>query len=1146
MLLFSLMVIPAGLGAERGELLFLGDKDYPPVTYLEGGQARGMDVDLAKSLSAPMQRTIRVELMDWTLAQEKMLKGEADGLLGLTITADRQKLYDFATPTFTREFGFVVQGRSTAIRGLSDLHGKRVGATPGGFPRKFVEDQPSAQLILVSTYQEGLDRLQSGSLDVLVADLWVAAHLIDTRRIEGLTVVEKPFATAPGAVAVRKGNTELLSEINQAISSLRESGRIAAIEDAWERHEIVFFSRGRLRSLIWQGIGLGLAALMAIMAVWILLLKKQINSRRQSEAALKRNEELFRAVVDDQSEMIVRWKPDGTRTFVNRAYSQAFGGTQADFVGTSFLPLVANEGDRTRIQKNISKLTPANPLANSVHQSRGPGGALCWQEWTDRGIFDDAGQLVELQSVGRDITARIETEEALRISEEKFSKTFASSPAPIAITRVDNGCFVDVNPAFERIFGFSRHELIGRSTLELNLWPDPKTRDEVVRELRENGSVINRDLQFRAKDGGLLVTLYSAVPIEIGGDTFLLSLPVDQTDRARAERSLRESEEKFSKAFISSPAPMAIARLTDGVLVDVNRAFETTFGLRREELLGQTTLGLGLWADAADRDRVVAQVRAGIAVVNQAMRFRDKDERLLQTQYSAVPVEIGGEPFMLGLVVDLTAHMAAKAALRESETKFKTLFETANDAIILMNEQVFLDCNRMTETMFGAPRQDILQHSPLDFSPERQPDGRASAEKAVEKIQSALAGYPQSFEWLHCRSDRTAFYVEVRLNRVELGGQFYLQAIVRDITERRQAEAALRNSEETLREALDAARMGIWDLDIETNQLEMSEQVSRLFGISPAEFPTDLDSIFTLIKSEDRGPLQERIADVISGRRPEYHAEFRAVWPDGSEHWLEGRGQVERDDKGRPSHLSGTVVDVTARKRAEQERIAAVSREKQAREEYTKSLIASQEAERQRIAGELHDSLGQNLLLVKNRAQLAWGLAGDHVELREHLAGINELTVLTIEEVRQISRELRPYQLDQLGFTRALAAMIESAIQAAPDLRIHRRLEDVDDVLGSEAATHLYRVAQESLNNILKHASAREVRIELERDIQRIQLVIVDDGRGFDSSADGSAHGFGLRNVFERVRILGGSIALSSTPGNGTRIDVEIPIRGEI
>ena len=235
-------------------------------------------------------------------------------------------------------------------------------------------------------------------------------------------------------------------------------------------------------------------------------------------------------------------------------------------------------------------------------------------------------------------------------------------------------------------------------------------------------------------------------------------------------------------------------------------------------------------------------------------------------------------------------------------------------------------------------------------------------------------------------------------------------------------------------------------------------------------------------------------------------------------------------------------VDLTERKAAEAERAEAVLREQRARAEYTLQLIASQEAERARIAAELHDSLGQNLLLIKNRAQLA--LAGKNLppDLREQFEGIGQLAFQSIGEARQISHDLHPYQLDHLGLTRALEAMIDNAAESS-GVVFQRKLDNVDGLFPKDAAMNLYRVVQESLNNVLKHSRARKARIHLERDVHEVQLHIEDDGCGFKitSSLD-AGKGLGLKNIVERVRILAGRLKVDSQPGQGTRIEVTIPV----
>jgi PAS domain S-box-containing protein len=160
----------------------------------------------------------------------------------------------------------------------------------------------------------------------------------------------------------------------------------------------------------------------------------------------------------------------------------------------------------------------------------------------------------------------------------------------------------------------------------------------------------------------------------------------------------------------------------------------------------------------------------------------------------------GGRCGAIEVVRDVTEQKRMEKALRESELKYRTLFEAANDAILLMRHDRFLDCNTRTLMMFGCTKQQIVGESPQRFSPERQPDGQFSEEKAQKMTNLALEEGPQLFEWDHCRGDGTPFSAEVSLNRIDLGEEALLLAIVRDITGRKRTEEALRSSEREHRE----------------------------------------------------------------------------------------------------------------------------------------------------------------------------------------------------------------------------------------------------------------------------------------------------------------------------------------------------------
>jgi signal transduction histidine kinase len=226
-------------------------------------------------------------------------------------------------------------------------------------------------------------------------------------------------------------------------------------------------------------------------------------------------------------------------------------------------------------------------------------------------------------------------------------------------------------------------------------------------------------------------------------------------------------------------------------------------------------------------------------------------------------------------------------------------------------------------------------------------------------------------------------------------------------------------------------------------------------------------------------------------------------------------------------------------------RIRRLRREKSAQQAFARQLIESQESERKRIAAELHDSLGQNLLIIKNRALLGQLSAEADPPFQRQFEQIAASAAQSIEEVRQIAQNLRPYHLDRLGLTEALEAMIEK-VAASTAIRLIPELAPLDGLFTKEAAITLYRVVQESLNNIVKHAQASEARISVERQSDSVTITIRDNGRGFAPKvAEAQPGGAGLAGMAERVRMLGGELSIHSGPGQGTTVTVKIELKNK-
>jgi signal transduction histidine kinase/ligand-binding sensor domain-containing protein len=219
---------------------------------------------------------------------------------------------------------------------------------------------------------------------------------------------------------------------------------------------------------------------------------------------------------------------------------------------------------------------------------------------------------------------------------------------------------------------------------------------------------------------------------------------------------------------------------------------------------------------------------------------------------------------------------------------------------------------------------------------------------------------------------------------------------------------------------------------------------------------------------------------------------------------------------------------------------------------FSQQLIASQESERQRIAAELHDSLGQHLVIINNLALISKNArkkAGIAVVQAETDA-LEEISVeasLAIQETREISYNLRPFQLDRLGLTRAIESMVR-AVASASGIHITSDLDNIDGAFPEELRIHFYRVVQESVNNIMKHAQATEAEVRVALGEGRMVLTVRDNGAGFNMGsrpAQGGTSGFGLTGMAERAHSLGGSFRMRSAPGQGTVVTVEIPLGGE-
>jgi signal transduction histidine kinase len=212
---------------------------------------------------------------------------------------------------------------------------------------------------------------------------------------------------------------------------------------------------------------------------------------------------------------------------------------------------------------------------------------------------------------------------------------------------------------------------------------------------------------------------------------------------------------------------------------------------------------------------------------------------------------------------------------------------------------------------------------------------------------------------------------------------------------------------------------------------------------------------------------------------------------------------------------------------------------------FSRQVLKRLEDERRRIAANLHDGLGQVLIAIRNQTLVAMQRSQEENGVRKRLEEISDTTSQALDEVRQITQGLRPYQLNRLGLTKAIRAILN---QVSSDSRIvfASRVDDVDNVFDQDAEIHVYRIVQEAINNVIKHSAANEAAVVIKNRNGVVSVSIRDNGRGFDlnsvSASEPNALGYGLSGIAERVRILGGTLIVDSRPAKGTNLSVEIPV----
>ena len=485
-------------------------------------------------------------------------------------------------------------------------------------------------------------------------------------------------------------------------------------------------------------------------------------------------------VLDTVTEGYVRFDRELRLTFVNKAAESFLGVNRTELVGKILSDIRRAAGPLAGALEEACRQGMAERLILTVEHYFEP-----LERWYAITTVPDASDGIVAQF--SDITNRKQVEDALRKSEEKFSKAFRSSPAPMCIVDIDrNACFMEVNEAFERITGYPHDEVIGRTSTELGLYVDSRELEESRRRLLAEGGYRNLEIRARKKDGDVLIGLISAEQIELEGKLCAISVAIDVTEQRRAEQALRESEELHRQLFEVESDAILLVDQESGRLLAANAAATLLYGYSREELLSMNRIGLSAEPDETIRSTLRMQTFIPLRW------HKKKDGTVFPVEISGSYFDLKGRRVFVSAIRDITNRRLMEEALNKSEEKFSKAFQSNPAAITISDlaSKSFLDVNETFEEITGYGRNDVVGRNWAEVELWEKP---ANRDKAFAQLLTE--GRVRNWEFGLRKKSGDVGRGLLSAELIEINGKLCTITAVVDITERFQLESQLRQAQ---------------------------------------------------------------------------------------------------------------------------------------------------------------------------------------------------------------------------------------------------------------------------------------------------------------------------------------------------------------
>jgi PAS domain S-box-containing protein len=763
--------------------------------------------------------------------------------------------------------------------------------------------------------------------------------------------------------------------------------------------------------------------------------------------------------------------------------------------------------------------------------------------------------------VSFDITERKLAEEELRTSEERFRSLVANIPG--AVYRCDRDpdwTMRFLSDAIADICGYPASDFMGNRVRTYASLIHPDDRDMVEKTVEsgiESGEPFAIEYRVHNAAGKVRWVYERGMGVfgEDGKVQYLDGAIFDISERRQAEEVIKSSERNYREVFNATSEAILIHDGETGEILDVNQTALDLFGFSYEEALGLTVEELSSGEAPYSQPEVLGRIRKAVEEGPHVFDWRSK-KKSGEHFWSSVSLKssrIGGKGRVLAAVRDITNKKEAEERLRESESRYRSLFESANDAIIILKDVVFVDCNRKALEMFGCAREQIIGKPPYTFSPINQPDGSASREKALENIKTAYEGKPQIFEWRHKKYDGTPFDAQISLNLVELSTGIHLQAIVRDITEKKSLDKQIRLMQHWVEQSVD---LFFWVRE-DSRILYVNQAVCASLGYTKEEFLTMKVSDFDLGLPLEAWPnfthkLREQGSHCFETRLRKKNGQVFPVEITANILNFEGK-----------THFFAYGRDISAKVNAEEKR-----------KELENLLIQAQKMEAiGTLAGGIAHDFNNILSAIIGFTEISIRDVPSGSKLEHNLqrvlnAGIRagDLVKQILTFSRQTDREIKPVQVKPI--VKEALKLIKASLPATIEIRQDIRSDSpimADPTQVHQIIMNLCTNAAQAMKDSGGRMVVSLIDVQLGADVIEphpdmapgpfIKLTVSDSGCGiapkikdrifdpfYTTKELGEGTGLGLAVVHGIVKDSGGMVSVASTPGKGSTFDAFFPV----